>query len=49
VIERNWYELGEYRLTDDGRCERCGTQAPGVFAGAPGSWGARRLPVRLEA
>jgi pyruvate formate lyase activating enzyme len=49
VIEREWYRLGDYRLTEEGRCEICGTQAPGVFAGAPGSWGARRLPVRLGA
>jgi pyruvate formate lyase activating enzyme len=46
VIERDWYELGAYRLTDDGRCRSCGTQLPGVFAGPPGSWGRRRLPVR---
>jgi pyruvate formate lyase activating enzyme len=48
VIEREWYELGDYRLTGDGRCEACGTQIPGVFAGPPGAWGRRRLPVRLS-
>jgi pyruvate formate lyase activating enzyme len=47
VIERDWYELGEYRLSDDGRCEACGTRLPGVFAGPPGRWGRRRVPVRL--
>jgi pyruvate formate lyase activating enzyme len=47
VIERDWYRLGEYRLTDEGRCSACGEQAPGVFAGRPGDWGRRRLPVRL--
>ena len=47
VIEREWYRLGAYRLTDDGRCEACGTQLPGVFAGRPGAWGPRRLPVRM--
>jgi pyruvate formate lyase activating enzyme len=47
VIERDWYRLGAYRLTDDGRCTACGAQLPGVFAVGPGSWGARRLPVRL--
>jgi pyruvate formate lyase activating enzyme len=49
VIERDWYELGDYRLTDDGRCDSCEAQLPGVFAGGPGSWGRRRLPVRLSA
>jgi pyruvate formate lyase activating enzyme len=47
VIERDWYRLGDWRLTDDGRCTSCGTQLPGRFAGAPGTWGARRQPVRL--
>jgi pyruvate formate lyase activating enzyme len=47
VIERDWYELGEWRLDGQGRCLQCGAQLPGVFAGAPGTWGARRLPVRI--
>jgi pyruvate formate lyase activating enzyme len=47
VIERDWYRLGEFRLTEDGRCRACGTSTPGVFAGRPGVWGRRRLPVRL--
>jgi pyruvate formate lyase activating enzyme len=49
VIERDWYELGEWRLDAAGKCLNCGTQLPGVFNGAAGSWGARRLPVRLNA
>ena len=48
VIERDWYELGVYRLTDDGRCRSCGTRVAGVFEGPPGAWGARRLPVVLS-
>jgi pyruvate formate lyase activating enzyme len=47
LIERDWYRLGAYRLTDDGRCQACGGEIPGVFAGRPGTWGPRRLPVRL--
>jgi pyruvate formate lyase activating enzyme len=47
VIERDWYVLGAYRLTADGRCERCGTPCAGRFGAEPGAWGARRLPVRL--
>ena len=49
VIERDWYRLGAYRLRDDGRCDSCGAQLPGVFAGRAGRWGPRRLPVRLHA
>ena len=48
VIERDWYLLGDYGLTDDGRCRACGTRIPGVFAGPPSSWGRHRLPVRLS-
>jgi pyruvate formate lyase activating enzyme len=49
VIERDWYRLERYGLTDEGRCRSCGAQLPGVFAGPPGSWGRRRLPVSLAA
>jgi len=49
VIERDWYELGEWRLTAAGACRSCGTRIPGVFSGPPGAWGSRRLGVRLAA
>jgi pyruvate formate lyase activating enzyme len=48
VIERDWYVLGEYNLTDDGRCTRCDTRLPGRFDGPAGTWGARRVPVTLK-
>jgi pyruvate formate lyase activating enzyme len=47
LVRRDWYVLSEYRLTDDGRCGRCGESLPGVFDGPVGDWGAKRLPVRL--
>jgi pyruvate formate lyase activating enzyme len=47
VIERDWYVLGEWQLDDAGHCQQCGTQIPGIFNGAPGTWGAKRMPVRL--
>ncbi len=49
VIQRDWYELGEYGLDSTGRCMVCGTTMPGVFDGPPGTWGARRQPVVLRA
>ena len=49
VIEREWYELGEWRLTADGRCRDCGTAIPGVFETKPGGWGRKRMPVRIGA
>jgi pyruvate formate lyase activating enzyme len=48
VIERDWYELGAYRLTGDGECRSCGTSIPGVYDGQCDRWGARRVPVRLS-
>jgi len=47
LIERDWYELGHWRLDAGGACLGCGSQLPGVFDGPPGAWGPRRLPVRL--
>jgi len=47
VIERDWYRLGGWRLTSDGRCPACDTPMAGVFDGPPGTWGARRQPVQL--
>ncbi len=46
LIERDWYELGAWRLRD-GRCRECGSECAGVFESSPGSWGSQRLPVRL--
>jgi pyruvate formate lyase activating enzyme len=47
VIERDWFQLGDWKLTESGTCQNCARQIPGLFAGAPGDWGARRLGVRL--
>jgi pyruvate formate lyase activating enzyme len=47
VIGRDWYRLGPYALDDHGACTRCGTRLPGVFDGPMGTWGGRRLPVRM--
>jgi len=47
LIGRDWYELSEWHLTPDGRCEACGSPCAGVFEARPGDWGAKRLPVRL--
>jgi pyruvate formate lyase activating enzyme len=46
-IERDWYRILSYRLTDDGRCESCGARIPGVFDGPAGTWGARRQLVTI--
>ena len=48
LIERDWYQLATWNLTDDGRCVKCGTQCAGIFDGPPGDWGRKRLPIRLS-
>jgi len=48
VITRNQYILSNWHLDATGHCSSCGTAIPGVFDGPPGSWGARRQPVRLS-
>ena len=48
VIERDWYELGEWNITADGHCSHCGHAIAGVFEDKPGDWGSRRLPVTLH-
>lgn len=47
VIERDWYVLGTYALTPDGRCAHCDVPCAGVFDGPKGTWGRRRLPLRF--
>jgi pyruvate formate lyase activating enzyme len=47
LIERDWYVLGRWNLTADGRCGECGARCAGVFEAEPGNWGAKRMPIRL--
>jgi pyruvate formate lyase activating enzyme len=47
LIGRDWYTLTAWNLGPGGRCSGCGEPLPGVFESTPGSWGSRRLPVRL--
>ena len=52
LIGRDWYELSTWYVSVDnhsGFCTRCGTRLAGVFDGPPGEWGARRLPLRIDA
>jgi pyruvate formate lyase activating enzyme len=49
VVERDWYVIGRYRLTDEGHCAGCGAAIPGRFDGPVGRWGSRRVPVSIAA
>jgi pyruvate formate lyase activating enzyme len=48
LIGRDWYVLSEWKLTPEGACAACGTLCAGRFQPRPGTWGARRAPVRLR-
>ena len=46
LIERNWYEIVAWNLRD-GACPSCEERLAGVFEPHAGTWGARRLAVKL--
>ncbi len=47
LIGRDWYVLTAWNLDAGGGCGRCGAACAGLFEAEPGTWGARRLPIRL--
>ena len=49
LIGRDGYAIGQWALSPEGRCRKCGTACPGVFADRPDDWGPHRVPVRLSA
>jgi pyruvate formate lyase activating enzyme len=49
VVVRDWYVMKQYTLDDRGACGKCGTVVAGVYSGPVGTWGSRRLPVRIGA
>jgi pyruvate formate lyase activating enzyme len=49
LIVRDWYQILDYQLTASGHCPHCHTAIAGRFAASAGNFGARRIPVRLQA
>lgn len=49
LIVRDWYEIIRWHMGKDGTCPQCDTHCAGVFEDAPGTWGAKRLPLRIAA
>ncbi len=47
LIGRDWYRLTAWSLSTDGCCLACGARCAGRFESVPGTWGPRRLPVRI--
>jgi pyruvate formate lyase activating enzyme len=46
VIERSGYDILSFAI-QAGRCMFCQAPIAGRFADVPGTWGSRRLPVRI--
>jgi pyruvate formate lyase activating enzyme len=49
VIVRDWYEIHDYRVTEDGSCKHCGAKLAGRYGTFGKPFGSRRIPVRLAA
>ena len=47
LIERDWYQLGEWNLTPDSKCRSCGEALAGHFDAQPGTWGAKRERISI--
>lgn len=45
LIERDWYNLGIWKLDEKGNCSHCGAALAGQFDPVPGTWGPRRQRV----
>ena len=48
LVVRDGYDITSWSLSAAGRCTSCGTVLAGVFEPEPGSWGNRRLPIRMR-
>ncbi|MCB1956328.1 MAG: AmmeMemoRadiSam system radical SAM enzyme [Rhodocyclaceae bacterium] len=46
LIERDWYRILNYRVTDDGRCPDCQTALAGHYTAYRGAFGPRRVPLK---
>jgi len=48
LIVRDWYDILDYRLTDDGHCPACNTAIAGRFAPYKGCFGNQRIPIQVS-
>jgi pyruvate formate lyase activating enzyme len=47
LIERDWYDIKRYALSEDGRCPHCGIAIAGRYQRFDKAFGARRIPVSM--
>jgi len=48
LIMRDWYDILEYRIDDEGRCACCGESVAGRFGVCSGAFGVRRIPLDMR-
>jgi len=48
LIVRDWYEILDFHVSDEGKCTKCGSPIAGRFDHYEGAYGNRRMPVRLS-
>jgi pyruvate formate lyase activating enzyme len=48
LIERDWYQIKQYRLTPGGACPDCGLAVAGHFDKQAGDFGSRRIPISIH-
>jgi pyruvate formate lyase activating enzyme len=49
LIVRDWYQILSYHLTPEGHCPHCAHPIAGYFEARPGSFGRKRIPLRIGA
>jgi pyruvate formate lyase activating enzyme len=49
LIVRDWYQINQYHLTQDGDCPHCATSIAGRFATQAGTFGRKRIPITIMA
>ncbi|MGV8934406.1 MAG: AmmeMemoRadiSam system radical SAM enzyme [Gallionellaceae bacterium] len=48
LIERDWYQINNYRLNDRGQCPDCGKVVAGRFDTHAGNFGRKRIPISIN-
>ena len=48
LIVRDWYQINDYRLTEDGHCPDCGAAIAGRFDKHAGDFGPGRIPISIQ-
>lgn len=48
LIVRDWYQILDYQLTENGACAKCGAMQAGRFGKFEHPFGPRRIPVRMS-